>query len=152
MIWNVAARLHGRFARNPFIVKNVILLIDPDLGLVFWLGRTLDECGYESLPARSIPDGLRLIDEFRFSIHTVILNYALPGATHFISNLRRKQTAMKVIALVGEPDTSPIPTADHQLIRPLVFDQAAKMHLLAEISRCISAEYDRPRPALAAGS
>ena len=31
-----------------------ILLIDSDLGLLFWLGRILDHAGYQAFPARSV--------------------------------------------------------------------------------------------------
>src|ERR1044071_3332911 len=87
---------------NWYFVKTV-LIIDHDLGFVFWLGHILDLSGYEALPARSVPDAVALLQHFRTSIDLVILNPSLPDTTGFVMDLREAQPDLKVIALLDQP-------------------------------------------------
>ena len=38
-----------------------ILIVDSDLGFVFWLGRALHDAGYEALPAKDVPEATAII-------------------------------------------------------------------------------------------
>jgi hypothetical protein len=81
-------------------LKTAILLIDRDLGFVFWLGRELDKAGFETFPAKSVPDALKLIAEFHLSVGLVILSDSLPGAANFVSTLRHAQKHLRILSLV----------------------------------------------------
>jgi hypothetical protein len=90
-----------------------ILLIDGDLGFAFWLGHALDQTGYETLPARSVPDAIKLLEEFNIAVDLVLINTSLPEAESFIAGLRRAQTPFKVIAISDTPQPfPPFPWAD----------------------------------------
>ena len=78
---------------------NNILLVDSDLGFIFWLGQILDEAGYEAVPAKSVSDGIKLLAEISIPIHLLILDPALPAAASLISILRQKEPNLKVIAV-----------------------------------------------------
>jgi hypothetical protein len=84
-------------------VKN-ILIIDHDLGFVFWLGQALDAGGYETLPAKSVSDAISLLNELRVTTDVLIVRSTLPGAEELAAVLRRAQRNLKVIALVDEGD------------------------------------------------
>ena len=42
-----------------------ILIVDSDLGFVFWLGRALHDAGYEALPAKDVPEATAIIENSR---------------------------------------------------------------------------------------
>ncbi|HEY2019235.1 MAG TPA: hypothetical protein VGH38_37265 [Bryobacteraceae bacterium] len=85
-------------------LKTAILLIDRDLGFMFWLGRELDKAGYEAFPAKSVPDALKLIAELHLSVGLVILSDSLPGAANFVSTLRHTQKRLRILSLVEDAD------------------------------------------------
>ena len=45
-----------------------VLVIDSDLGFVFWLGRGLDQAGYPSFPAKSVPNAKTLLNELKIAV------------------------------------------------------------------------------------
>ena len=79
-----------------------ILLIDSDLGLLFWLGRILDHAGYQAFPARSVPDAVALLRELHLTVGVLILNCSLPEAEDLVPTLRRSYRFLKVICLNGD--------------------------------------------------
>jgi len=88
-----------------------VLIVDDDLGFVFWLGRALDESGCAAFPARSIPDAGALLRELKVSLDLLIVNPTLPGTAGFIEGLRRSGAQFKVIAVtedVEQPWDSPL--------------------------------------------
>jgi hypothetical protein len=55
-----------------------VLLVDSDLGSVFWLGHALDSAGYEALPAKVFQDAIALLVQYRLSIESIGLK-SFPG-------------------------------------------------------------------------
>jgi len=104
--------------RGAVILKTAVLLIDSDLGFVFWLGRQLDRAGYEAFPARSVPDARRLIAELHLSVGLVILSDSVSGAAGFISDLRHAQKCLKIILLAEDADEENRLGADAQCVKP----------------------------------
>lgn len=104
--------------RGAVTLKTAVLLIDSDLGFVFWLGRQLDRAGYEAFPARSVPDARKLIAELHLSVGLVILSDTVSGAADFISNLRHVQKCLKIILLVEDTDQKNRLGADAQCVKP----------------------------------
>jgi hypothetical protein len=127
----MARRLLSK-TRFDLQVKNLIL-VDCDLGFVFWLGRALDKAGYETFPARSIRDAIKLVTELRLSVWMVILNPSLAGASEFIANLRPS----KVIALVERGDPVSIPGVHCEIPRPYGIDEHNKDEFLAAVRRLL---------------
>lgn len=119
-------------------LKTAILLIDTDLGFVFWLGRELDKAGYEAFPAKSIPDALKLIAELHLSVGLVILGGSLPGAANFVSTLRHAQKHLRILSLVedaGEPNRL---AADCTHVRLGNFNENSKTEWLQLIQEILS--------------
>ena len=83
-----------------------ILVVDNDLGFIFWLGQALRQGGYEVLPARTVADARTLISQFLPDLDLLIINFALPEAPEFVRTLRRGQGQVKVIALARETEPS----------------------------------------------
>ena len=119
-------------------VKTAVLLIDSDLGFVFWLGRALDNAGYEAFPAKSISDALRLMAELHLSMSLVIVNHALPGAAEFIADLRNTQKLVKVMALIEDTDSAvALPDVDCEVVRPYGVDEEAKAEFVRTVRRVL---------------
>lgn len=119
-------------------MKTAVLLIDCDLGFVFWLGQGLDKAGYEAFPAKSIPDALRLIAELHLTVGLVIVNCALPDTAEFLAALRHKQRLTKIIGLVEEAGIPIHPEVDWQCCKPEDLDETSKTELLCQI-HCVLA-------------
>jgi DNA-binding response OmpR family regulator len=87
-----------------------ILIMDPDLGFVFWLGHLLEAAGYQSLPAKDVARARALINRFNVGINLVIIGHSLEDVGDFVETLRRTQKELQVIYLYGEseePRSSP---------------------------------------------
>jgi DNA-binding NtrC family response regulator len=67
-----------------------ILILDEDLGFVFWLGRILDKAGYRVLPARSGSDARALLSELDVGLDVLVANPDSGGAAVFIEDQRRR--------------------------------------------------------------
>src|SRR5438445_4672062 len=79
------------------IVKSV-LIVDEDLWFVFWLGRLLNEAGYEVWPARSGHDAAVLMKELGAGPDLLVINPNSSGAASFFEDQRRR-TDFKTIAI-----------------------------------------------------
>jgi len=96
-----------------------ILLIDDDLGVLFWLGETLVKAGLCALPATSCRHAEELLGRYGLSMDLVLVNPQLPGAAGLVFSLRRTTPQPKVIALIEDYDEVPmIPHADGFYRRP----------------------------------
>ena len=77
-----------------------IIVLDSDLGFVFWLAHTLVANGYSAFPATSVPEALMLIQELQGeSVDLVIANPVLPGVSELLDGLRTWQVSPKFIAI-----------------------------------------------------
>jgi len=127
-------------------VKKAIVLIDSDLGFLFWLGQALDHAGYEAFPARNMPDVLEIISEFHLTLTLAIVNGALPGAEALVRQLRETNPGLPVLWLVDSPDL-PVPdisddTLYSDCIKPAHLTEDAKTDLLRRVHNIL-----QPRPA-----
>lgn len=116
-------------------MDRAILLIDTDLGFLFWLGRALDQAGYESFPARGVPNAITLLAELQLTVSLLILNCSLPGAEDFIADMRRLQK-LKVISVV-EYGQTPIPGVDAVCCKPSEFSERSKAELVQLVQRVL---------------
>jgi len=91
-----------------------ILLVDSDLGFLYWLGCTLCAAGYMALPAKNSQNAGELLSRLNVEIHLLVVNSSMRGARTFAEELRRSQSDLKVIALIGggERPSAAFPGAD----------------------------------------
>ena len=96
------------------MASRTVLIVDRELGFVFWLGQALDRAGYQALPAKSCEDAAELLQQLKVEIHLLIMGHSLAGAAAFADDLRRSQGHLKVIAVIdeGEEPISAFPGAD----------------------------------------
>ena len=79
--------------------ERTILIVDDDLGFVWWLGQVLSEAGYEAVPALRCRDVASLVEELNLHVDLVIANPDLPGASSMIRVLVQGRRALKVVLL-----------------------------------------------------
>jgi hypothetical protein len=81
---------------------DIVLIIDHDLGFVFWLGQTLDALGYNTLPAKGVPEAIALLKELRVKVDILIVSSSLPGAAEYVADQRQANSKLTVFALIDE--------------------------------------------------
>lgn len=85
-------------------MKN-ILIVDNDLGFVFWLCHVLDAAGYETVPATGVPEAVAALAELDMWVDVLVALRTLPGADAFAAELRSSQRGrLKAIALIDQND------------------------------------------------
>jgi DNA-binding NtrC family response regulator len=94
-----------------------ILILDNDVGFVFWLGQALDRAGYQALPARNVSGALRLLAALSLRPDLLIVNFSLSGTAGLIDRLRESFPDLKVIAL-NENTPARLPGVDARRTRP----------------------------------
>src|SRR6185295_8227222 len=90
-----------------------VLIVDRELGFVFWLGQALDRAGYQALPAKSCEDATELLKQLNVEIHLLIVGHSVAGAAAFADALRRSQGHLEVITVIGDEEEpiAPFPGA-----------------------------------------
>lgn len=85
-------------------MKN-ILIVDNDLGFVFWLCQALDAAGYETFPAQGVAEAVALLAKLEVWVDVLMVRRTLPGADGLADELRRSQRGhLKTIALIDQSD------------------------------------------------
>jgi len=116
----------------------MVLVVDSDVGFVFWLGQGLDQNRYAVLPAANVPNARTLLDELRITADLVVVNPALPDAANFVEALRGRNPCLKVV-LVTDAAAEPaqVPSFDLQCQKPTVIDDSAQQDLIAKIRKVL---------------
>jgi DNA-binding response OmpR family regulator len=115
-----------------------VLVIDSDVGFVFWLGQGLDQNRYAVLPAASVPNARTLLDELAITVDLVVVNPALSDAADFVETLRGRNPRLKVV-LVADTTAEPaqIRSFDLQCQKPSVIEDSALQDLIAKIRKVL---------------
>jgi DNA-binding response OmpR family regulator len=112
------------------------LIVDGDLGFVFWLGQGLDRVGYAAFPARSVPAAQKLVEEFKITVDLLIINPALADADEFTQTIRGANRRVAVVAVYdNEADLHRLPDLDLRCQKPERIDESTRQHLILEIER-----------------
>jgi hypothetical protein len=92
-------------------MKN-ILIVDDDLGFLFWLGGVLAGADYQPWPACRVSDAIGVAGRKPVvRIDLLIVNPSLAGVSKLIALFRRTQAGLKVMAL-GPQDKTALPGVD----------------------------------------
>ena len=119
-------------------VMNTILVVDNDVGFVFWLGLGLSQAGYAVIPAESVRRAKALLDEVKMAIDLLVVNTVLPDAAGLVESLRRLNLNLKVVALIdNQPGQDQIGDADFRCQRPAQTDESTRQDLMAQIEKIL---------------
>ncbi len=119
-----------------------VLIIESDLGFVFWLGHALDKAGYPSLPAKNVQDATSLIRDLNLTVGLLIVNPRLPGSRALADAVRASASATKVIAVVEprEVPSAELTFADGYKSKPVIATETAKQEWLAVVEGLLARE------------
>jgi hypothetical protein len=83
-------------------VKSVktVLILDADVGFVFWCGRLLTAAGYRAMAAVSVPEAITLTAELNLELDLLIVSPTISGAPGFVDRLRQTQKHVSVLAAI----------------------------------------------------
>ena len=95
-----------------------VLIVDADLGFVFWLGEALHAAGYAAFPARSVPLARTSLAEWQLAVDILIVDPSLPGASNFVRALRQDREDMRVVAVSEGDESGPLFRADVACEKP----------------------------------
>ena len=103
------------------------LIVDHDLGFLFWLAGVLRAAGYFAYPADSVTDAESLLREIRAGLDLAVVNPALPRAAALVEMLAHYANPPNILALGAEPvDGSELPGMTAWLRKPDPRDEAAQ--------------------------
>jgi response regulator RpfG family c-di-GMP phosphodiesterase len=127
--------------------SETILLVDPDLGFVFWLGQALDLAGYNAIPAKSVRSASDLIQQHRLVVHILVIDPFLPDAFAFISRLRQSHINLHVVAAIPEDweDLPPMTEVDATIRKPRHLTATATLPWINLVQR-LSSEAETGSP------
>jgi hypothetical protein len=109
----------GNRRASPWIQMKNVLIIDNDLGFVFWLGDVLVRAGYQPWPARSSSEATSLAERRPLRrLDLLIVKASLPGVSGLIAQFRRTYQHIKVMAVGPQNGTLPGVNAWHPLPGP----------------------------------
>ena len=115
-----------------------VLIIDNDLGFIFWLGQILNDAGYAALPAKSASEAVHLMSENNIEADLLIINPSLSGVVRLAEELRRSRPGIKVVASTSvEDQTCDLRGVDHFLLKPVRADEALRQIWLQTIRRLL---------------
>ena len=115
-------------------VRVNILIVDRDLGFVFWLGQILDSAGYVAIPARGVAEAAEIVSMLRLQVDALIAPPAERGLREFTEKLRFNSRELQVVNLGIQESSSLRPLSDVVWKpKPLRKDETSKAEWLSLI-------------------
>ena len=96
----------------------IILIIEEDLGFLFWLGQALTSPDLNPLPARSVLQAQNLIRRFKVGVDLVIASPELPRMVDYARHLRKQRPQLGLIAALGYASNPDVVPAEFDAGRP----------------------------------
>lgn len=82
-----------------------LLIVDGDVGFLWWLGDIFTEEGYHVIPALNCSQALAAVDEFHIQVDLLVVNPALHGVARLVTALdipgRELRTVLIREGLIG---------------------------------------------------
>jgi two-component SAPR family response regulator len=73
------------------------LIVDENLGFVWWLGEILSKAGCTVVPALSCSEALSLSKQLSLKIDLIFVNTALSGSSAMVESLNRPHQPIRII-------------------------------------------------------
>ena len=82
----------------------VVLIVDRDLGFVWWLGEILNSAGCHAVPALNCREALTLANEMKLDVDVLFVNPKLWGVSALTRSLSRANRSVKIVDIRKRPD------------------------------------------------
>ena len=83
-------------------VAQTVIIVDDDLGFVWWLGEIFNDAGCRALPALACGDAVVLAKRLGVEPDLIILNPSLRGASKMLKNYVQTNPHLKIVT-IGPP-------------------------------------------------
>ena len=77
--------------------SQTVLIVDEDLGFLFWIGELLVEAGYQPVPALNCEQAFNHIQQFEVDIDVVVADAAVRGVSSMLQILRLANSNLRII-------------------------------------------------------
>ncbi len=101
-----------------------VLIVDQDLGFVFWLGRALDAVGFNALPAKNVADAQRLVEELDVRADVLIADFSTEDIEALVRLLCDRNPMLRIISTT--PGTAGRENVHLNMEKPEVPDEEAQ--------------------------
>jgi len=92
------------------------LIVDDDVGLIFWFGELFAKAGWNIVPALNCRQAVSLAVMWDSHIDLIVVNPTLKGILEMVDTLSRVHRPK--IVIIGDPDVEPDIPADATIDRP----------------------------------
>ena len=114
------------------------LIVDDDLGFVWWLGDRFHEAGYQIVPALNAPQADALVKDLNLKINVAVVNPGLTRIRALIKRLRQADGAVKIIAIRNATGSDTISIQpDATLERPSGWEPVSRDEWLRKLRRIL---------------
>lgn len=113
---------------------HTVLIVDDDLGFVWWLGETFTEIGYRAIPALNPSQASEFLTKLREEINLLVVNGSIAGVGRLVKSLAGSQPDLKVI-LIQDGRTSKTPSFGYKasLTRPSSWEAVSREDWLRKL-------------------
>jgi hypothetical protein len=116
-----------------------VLIVDNDLGFVFWLGELLAEAGYPAVPALDCQQAVSHLKQFNVTVSVAIVNPGLEGVSRLLQTLGRANRHLRIVVVPdpGRHAPSGIP-AYAVLEKPSGWESLSRQEWLRKIKKALA--------------
>jgi DNA-binding response OmpR family regulator len=114
-----------------------ILIVDEDVGFLWWLGELFHEAGYQSIPALSCREALSLARDVKGGVDLVLVHPGLRGVSHLIQALRSMHAIKVILLQENAGETIPGLHAEAIIERPTRDEHLSRQEWRQTISRML---------------
>ena len=117
----------------------IALIVDDDLGFVWWLGERFHEAGYCPVPALSPTQAGSLVNELDLKITVLVVNPGLRGVQRLMKTLSKAQSLPVKVILIQNPSLPPtVALRAHAIVeRPSGLEPASRHEWLRKLRRIL---------------
>ena len=116
-----------------------VLIVDEDLGLVWWLGQVLAEAGHQAVPALDARQAVSHVRQFNLSVDVIILHPGIDGAATLLRTLTRANKQLRIIAIRNSDDDAAVTGPAHAILeRPSGWEPISREEWLRKVRKALA--------------
>lgn len=119
-------------------MAKTIFVVDRDLGFVFWLGRALDDAGFNAFPARCAEDAAQLQELLQVTVDLLVVNRETPDISQLVQHLRRANEQLRILKIAENEVEAESPEEGFVHAKPKRPDTLARMEWVNAVSRTLT--------------
>lgn len=115
-----------------------VLIVDEDVGFVWWLGEIFHELGCRVIPALNCQEALSFASAVNLAVDLIVASQALPGVLRMTRTLQRARSA-KVVAIEPSGNSHHVDLHAHAVLRrPAIGDNVSRVEWIPTVRRILA--------------